>query len=57
MMKTYQNAIVLGLGSSGLAAAELLAREGTEVSVLERADTPETRSRADKLKQLGVKQS
>jgi UDP-N-acetylmuramoylalanine--D-glutamate ligase len=48
-------AAVLGLGTSGEAAAKLLRREGAEVTVFDSADTPQLKERAQKLEGLGIK--
>lgn len=49
-----QSAVVLGLGQSGVAAAELLRSLGAATTVCESLDTPQTRERAAGLEQLGV---
>jgi len=46
---------VLGLGTSGEAAAKLLRREGADVTVFDSADSPQLRERAQKLQTLGIK--
>lgn len=51
---TNQQALVLGLGSRGRAACELLARHGARVTALDEADTPELRAAAAGLRGLGV---
>jgi len=48
-------AAVLGLGSSGEAAAKLLQREGAAVTVFDSADTSMLRERAKKLHAFGIK--
>jgi UDP-N-acetylmuramoylalanine--D-glutamate ligase len=48
-------AAVLGLGTSGEAAARLLQREGADVTVFDSADTPQLRERAQKMEALGIK--
>jgi UDP-N-acetylmuramoylalanine--D-glutamate ligase len=48
-------AAVLGLGTSGEAAARLLQREGAEVTVFDSADTAQLRERAQKMEVLGIK--
>jgi UDP-N-acetylmuramoylalanine--D-glutamate ligase len=48
-------AVVLGLGSSGEAAARLLRREGAEVTVLDSAESDALIEKAQKLNQLGIK--
>jgi UDP-N-acetylmuramoylalanine--D-glutamate ligase len=47
-------AVVLGLGTSGEAAARLLRREGAEVTVLDSAEATTLREKADQLNRLGV---
>ena len=46
---------VLGLGTSGEAAAKLLRREGAHVTVFDSADTPLLRERAQKMQALGIR--
>ena len=46
-------AAVLGLGTSGEAAARLLQREGADVTVLDSADTSQLRERAQKMEEIG----
>ncbi len=53
-MQTYSQALVLGLGGSGGAAAALLRAEGSAVTVVDRVDTPELRTQAAGLEALGV---
>ena len=48
-------AAVLGLGTSGEAAAKLLQREGAEVTVFDSADTSQLRERARQMEVLGIK--
>jgi UDP-N-acetylmuramoylalanine--D-glutamate ligase len=48
-------AAVLGLGTSGEAAAKLLRREGADVTVFDSADSSQLRERAQKLATLGIK--
>ena len=48
-------AAVLGLGTSGEAAARLLQQEGADVTVFDSADTPQLRERAQKMDALGIK--
>jgi len=48
-------AAVLGLGTSGEAAAKLLQREGADVTVFDSADTSQLRERAQKMQALGIK--
>jgi UDP-N-acetylmuramoylalanine--D-glutamate ligase len=48
-------AAVLGLGTSGEAAAKLLRREGADVTVFDSADTPQLKERAQKMEGLGIK--
>ena len=45
---------VLGLGTSGEAAAKLLRREGANVTVFDSADIPALRERAAKMQALGI---
>ena len=47
-------AAVLGLGTSGEAAAKLLQREGAEVTVFDSADTSQLRERAQQMEVLGI---
>ncbi len=53
-MKTFQHALVCGLGSSGEAAALLLRSEGTEVVAIDRGDAPALQARAAALTAAGV---
>ena len=48
-------AAVLGLGTSGEAAAKLLRREGAEVTVFDSADTSQLKERAQRMDSLGIK--
>jgi UDP-N-acetylmuramoylalanine--D-glutamate ligase len=48
-------AAVLGLGTSGEAAAKLLRREGADVTVFDSADTAQLKERALKMEGLGIK--
>ena len=48
-------AAVLGLGTSGEAAAKLLRREGADVTVFDSADSPQLKERAQKVEALGIK--
>src|SRR5258708_35482750 len=48
-------AAVLGLGTSGEAAAKLLQRQGADVTVFDSADTPPLKERAQKLNTVGIK--
>jgi UDP-N-acetylmuramoylalanine--D-glutamate ligase len=48
-------AAVLGLGTSGEAAAKLLQREGAAVTIFDSADTSQLRERAEKLHAFGIK--
>lgn len=45
-MTTYKNALVLGLGISGVGAAHLLLSRGCMVTVLDKANTPALKERA-----------
>lgn len=51
----YRNALVCGMGASGLAAARLLRAEGCAVTLLDRADTPALRAQAQEWAALGAK--
>lgn len=53
-MKNYAKALVLGLGSSGEAAARLLAGEGTQVTIIDKADDAGVRKSAKVLRKEGV---
>jgi UDP-N-acetylmuramoylalanine--D-glutamate ligase len=48
-------AAVLGLGTSGEAAAKLLRREGADVTVFDSADPAQLKERAQKIETLGIK--
>jgi UDP-N-acetylmuramoylalanine--D-glutamate ligase len=48
-------AAVLGLGTSGEAAAKLLRREGADVTVFDSADASRLKERAQKMEALGIK--
>ncbi|MCG3147608.1 MAG: UDP-N-acetylmuramoylalanine--D-glutamate ligase [Verrucomicrobiae bacterium] len=50
-----KDVVVLGLGRSGMAAAELLQRDGARVVVRDEGDTEELVERANRLRQLGVR--
>lgn len=52
--KPYRRAVVLGLGRSGLAAARLLAAEGTVVTAADQKDSPDLRGQAEALRDEGV---
>ncbi|HEY4784184.1 MAG TPA: NAD-binding protein, partial [Chthoniobacterales bacterium] len=47
-------AIVLGLGSSGEAAAKLLRQEGADVTVLDSAESDDLIEKAQRLNQIGI---
>jgi UDP-N-acetylmuramoylalanine--D-glutamate ligase len=49
-----KNALVIGLGVSGQAAARLLQARGATVTAVDSADTPALRSQASDLKALGI---
>jgi UDP-N-acetylmuramoylalanine--D-glutamate ligase len=53
-MKTYRNALVLGLGVSGMAAAELLLERGVSVVVADRSDGEAVEERAAALRGAGA---
>ena len=55
MIYSGKNAVVLGLGHSGEAAAFLLQEEGATVTVCESLDTPIAREKASSLAQRGVR--
>ena len=55
MPEFYESALVLGLGSSGEAAARLLRREDAAVTVIDRKLTDGARLRAEALKAEGVR--
>ena len=50
----HKRVLVLGLGQSGLAAAELLCRRGAKVIALDSSDSPGLRSNAAALKAAGI---
>lgn len=50
-----KNVVVLGLGKSGLAAAELLARDGARVVVRDEAENGQVAIRAELLRRRGVR--
>lgn len=50
-----KDVVVLGLGRSGMAAAELLQRDGARVVVRDEGDSEELVERANRLRQLGVR--
>jgi len=54
-MPSYHQALVLGLGGSGEAAAELLRDEGTEVTALDGGDSPALRHRRSELESRGIR--
>lgn len=54
-MKKYSSALVLGLGSSGEAAARLLTREGTRVTVVDGATGSEVLKSAARVRRLGAR--
>jgi len=54
MIYSGKNAVVLGLGHSGEAAAMLLQEEGARVTICESADNPALRLKAEKLEALGI---
>ncbi|HXO97639.1 MAG TPA: NAD-binding protein, partial [Chthoniobacterales bacterium] len=47
-------AIVLGLGTSGEAAAKLLRQEGADVTVLDSAESDDLIEKAQRLNQIGI---
>lgn len=53
-MKPFRNALVCGLGSSGVAAARLLRDEGTAVTAMDSNDAPALRAAARQLEAEGV---
>ncbi len=55
MKTSYKTALVLGLGESGEAAAELLGAEGTAVTVLDRAGETALGDRARRLQSRGIR--
>ncbi len=52
-MRTFRQAVVCGLGASGVAAARLLRAEGAEVLAVDERDAPESRRTAAALEALG----
>jgi len=54
MIYSGKNAVVLGLGHSGEAAAMLLQEEGARVTICESTDNPALRLKAEKLEALGI---
>lgn len=52
-MRRISQALVCGLGASGLAAARLLRREGAAVCGVDECDTPELRRQAGELQVMG----
>jgi len=54
MIYSGKNAVVLGLGHSGEAAAMLLQEEGARVTICESTDNPALRLKAGKLEALGI---
>jgi UDP-N-acetylmuramoylalanine--D-glutamate ligase len=48
-------AIVLGLGTSGEAAARLLRHQGADVTVLDSAESPSVTEKANQLNQIGIR--
>jgi UDP-N-acetylmuramoylalanine--D-glutamate ligase len=50
-----KNAVVLGLGHSGEAAAILLREEGAEVTICESSDNPALREKAARLREQGIR--
>lgn len=54
-MKQLKNALVLGLGGSGVAAASLLLSKGTAVTVIDRAENDDLRAQARSLEEKGAK--
>jgi UDP-N-acetylmuramoylalanine--D-glutamate ligase len=55
MIYSGKNAVVLGLGHSGEAAAILLREEGAEVTVCESGDNPALREKAARLREQGLR--
>ncbi len=55
MIHSGKSTVVLGLGRSGEAAAQLLTEEGATVTVCESADTAANRAKAVELAGLGIK--
>lgn len=56
-MKRCERAIVLGLGGSGEAAAQLLRSEGSRVTVVDGGASPQLQKRAEELRKNGIKVS
>jgi UDP-N-acetylmuramoylalanine--D-glutamate ligase len=54
-MKSYRQALVLGLGDSGASAASLLLSEGAAVTVIDRAQNEDLRGQARRLEQKGAR--
>ena len=50
-----KDALVIGLGLSGAAAARLLVARGARVTAMDNSDTPELRREAEELRDLGVR--
>lgn len=50
-----QRILVVGFGASGEAAAQLLARHGARVTVVDEADTPDMKRRARRKKNAGIR--
>ncbi|NLB55810.1 MAG: UDP-N-acetylmuramoyl-L-alanine--D-glutamate ligase, partial [Lentisphaerae bacterium] len=50
----YTNALVLGLGASGRAAAELLVGENCRVTIIDSADNEKLQAGAEVLRNIGV---
>ena len=55
MIYSGKNAVVLGLGHSGEAAAILLREEGAEVTICESSDNAALREKAAKLEEQGIR--
>jgi UDP-N-acetylmuramoylalanine--D-glutamate ligase len=55
MMEKIKNALVLGLGGSGVAAAALLLSEGAAVTVIDRAQTDDLLAQARSLEEKGAR--
>ncbi len=53
-MTSIARALVLGLGSSGASATQLLRSEGTDVVAIDQADLPALRERAARLRDAGA---
>lgn len=54
MIYSGKNAVVLGLGHSGEAAAVLLREEGADVTICESSDNPGLREKAARLQEQGI---